>query len=298
MKNFVLLILMVLPISLLHSQVGINISNPQGVFQIDPKGDTSTGGTTDDFLITADGRVGIGTVSPQGQVHLKSDGTLPIMRISDGSEKVINTDGSYNKLLRSNEDGAGSWVDTSVSTGVVYQMSITNANIIPFNQNVYTTVNFNKRSDAVATANGIITCPINGSYLFTFRWWGAADLLDKTIGVGGYQASNPNIKFQTTGAKIALYTYPGNVKVDEVTIYAACRGSNFYIPSGSTATINTGSSSNKRFGFITSLFAANVSENDRFVIKIMPLDTRWVLNENLGATPLAIYFPSVAVFNI
>lgn len=298
MKKFLLIIIAIIPACLIQSQVGINLTSPLGVFHVDPKGDTSSGGTTDDFFITVDGRVGIGTTSPQGQVHLKSDGTLPIMRISDGSEKILSSDGSYNKLLRSNQDGAGSWVDTSVSSGVVYQMSITDTNIIPFNQNAYTTVNFNKRSDAVATSNGIITCPINGNYLFTFRWWGAADLLDKTLGVGGALANNPNIKFQTTGAKIALYTYPGNVKVDEVTIYAACRGSNYYIPSGSTPTISTGSSTNKRFGFITSLFAANVSENDKFVIKVMPLDTRWILNENLGGTPLVIYFPSVAVFNI
>lgn len=298
MKNFILIILTILPITLLQSQVGINITSPQGVFHIDPKGDTPTGDTTDDFFIAANGRVGIGTTVPLGQVHLKSDGTLPIMRISDGSEAIVNSDGSYNKYLRSNQEGAGSWVDTSVSVGVVYQMSVSNTNIIPFNQNAYTVVNFNKRSDAAIVANGIMTCPINGNYLFTFRWWGAADLTDKTLGVGGPNNINqPNIKFQTTGAKIALYTYPGDVKIDEVTIYAPCRGSNYYTPSGSTPTIATGSSSNKRFGFITSLFAPNVSENDKFVIKIMPLDTRWILNENLGGATF-IYFPSVAVFNI
>lgn len=59
-------------------QVGINTSNPQGIFNIDgAKNNVTTGTptaaqTTDDFSVLTDGRVGIGTATPTAKLEINS----------------------------------------------------------------------------------------------------------------------------------------------------------------------------------------------------------------------------------
>lgn len=66
-------------INILSAQVGINTSNPQGVFNVDGGKNNATSGTPtatqqlDDFAITSTGRVGIGTTSPQNKLQVTSD---------------------------------------------------------------------------------------------------------------------------------------------------------------------------------------------------------------------------------
>lgn len=94
---FIILILLV-NVFALKSQVGINSQSPLGIFHVDPKGDTS--GTTngsDDFIISSDGRVGIGTVSPTASLDVVGN-----LRIADGTE--------YDRyVLTSDDNGVGSW---------------------------------------------------------------------------------------------------------------------------------------------------------------------------------------------
>lgn len=104
---FIILILLV-NVFALKSQVGINSQSPLGVFHVDPKGDTS--GTTngsDDFIISSDGRVGIGTVSPTARLDVVGN-----LRIADGTE--------YDRyVLTSDDNGVGSWKRQTYTSRVI-----------------------------------------------------------------------------------------------------------------------------------------------------------------------------------
>jgi len=62
--------------SLMFSQVGINTQSPQGIFHVDGKKDNPATGMPDalqqanDFVITPEGRVGVGTASPDNSAVL------------------------------------------------------------------------------------------------------------------------------------------------------------------------------------------------------------------------------------
>ncbi|WP_312992391.1 hypothetical protein [Chryseobacterium flavum] len=70
MKKAITVIAAVVCMHLAQAQIGINTANPQGTFHIDAgKNNPGTGVpdnsvTSDDFIVTSDGSVGIGTVSP------------------------------------------------------------------------------------------------------------------------------------------------------------------------------------------------------------------------------------------
>lgn len=67
--------------------VGINTTKPQGPFHVDAKGDTQGGAnTSDDVIVDKNGNLGIGTLTPTAKVHIKTDGNINGIRISDQSE--------------------------------------------------------------------------------------------------------------------------------------------------------------------------------------------------------------------
>jgi hypothetical protein len=67
--------------------VGINTTKPQGPFHVDAKGDTQGGAnTSDDVIVDKSGNLGIGTLTPTAKVHIKTDGNINGIRISDESE--------------------------------------------------------------------------------------------------------------------------------------------------------------------------------------------------------------------
>lgn len=65
--------------STMHSQIGINTSNPQEVFHIDGAKDNPTIGSpnagqqVNDIVVTKQGRLGIGTISPISKMEINSD---------------------------------------------------------------------------------------------------------------------------------------------------------------------------------------------------------------------------------
>jgi hypothetical protein len=75
--------------TLAFSQVGINTENPQGIFNIDGgKNNATTGAPTapqqkDDFVVLADGSVGIGTTTPNASAILE----LNVNELASGSKK-------------------------------------------------------------------------------------------------------------------------------------------------------------------------------------------------------------------
>lgn len=115
-RNFFLLVFALLLTNLCYSQVGINTKNPQGIFHVDPKGNTNgVNNVSDDLLIDSKGNVGLGTVSPQAKVHIKSgtkDAPEPGFLLNDGTQGAT-------RVLTSDASGNASWVD-SRATGFVF----------------------------------------------------------------------------------------------------------------------------------------------------------------------------------
>lgn len=109
MKKKILLLMGIFSIGiLLHAQVGINTQNPQGVFHIDPYANTSGAtGTADDIIVTADGKTGIGTVTPRTLLDIQTGGTAssPVsgFRLEDGNQ------GDGNILIATDNIGTATW---------------------------------------------------------------------------------------------------------------------------------------------------------------------------------------------
>ena len=106
------LVVFLLISSKLFSQVGINTENPLGIFHIDGHQDNAlvnqlTNKQQDnDFVVTNDGYVGIGTVQPKAKLQINSGGTT-----ENPIEGIIIIDGNEGtgKVLMSDENGLGTW---------------------------------------------------------------------------------------------------------------------------------------------------------------------------------------------
>lgn len=107
-KLFSLFLYLITVNSISAQGVGINLLNGQSgaVFQIDAAGDNSSTVTAaealNDIIITNTGQVGIGTVAPVRQLHIKTGSGQGAFRISDGAEK-------NGRVLYSQLDGTGVW---------------------------------------------------------------------------------------------------------------------------------------------------------------------------------------------
>lgn len=95
LKNIALFILFLFSLNSYSQPVGINTKYPLGIFHVDGKGDNTKNTPTqaqqeNDFIITQDGEVGIGTITPEAKLHIvSSQDPLKIEGIEQGD---INTD--------------------------------------------------------------------------------------------------------------------------------------------------------------------------------------------------------------
>ena len=105
--------------------IGINTDNPQGVLHIDGASTTETtnpaasegsiisaGQATDDVVVDASGRVGVGLLAPEIKTKLDilpSSTAGSILRIADGTQGA-------GKYLFSDDDGTGTWALTAVGS--------------------------------------------------------------------------------------------------------------------------------------------------------------------------------------
>ncbi|SHF80324.1 hypothetical protein [Dysgonomonas macrotermitis] len=125
---YIFIFLLVINTSL-YGQIGINteqISNNL-ILHIDPKANNDTSGsltsgiTDDDIVVSKDGKVGIGTITPQAKFHLESLTTGSILRIDDGAQQV-------NRILYSDNTGKGLWKDYT-PIAILGQFSTVNTSI-------------------------------------------------------------------------------------------------------------------------------------------------------------------------
>lgn len=115
------------------AQIGINTDNIQNnlLLQIDAKGNNPKSGVVnpeqalDDFAISNDGKVGIGTLDPQVKLHIVTGGTAsnpnPQFRLEDGEQ-------AQSKVLTSNAQGVGYW-DNYVPGAVIGNFNSNGVNI-------------------------------------------------------------------------------------------------------------------------------------------------------------------------
>ncbi len=159
MKQSVFIFLSYFFIGSLFGQIGINTETPLAVLHIDGNSDNSATPTPsqilNDVVITSDGNIGIGTLTPSVKVDIANTGTVvPPLRIIDGSTMTA-------KILESDADGIASWTDQPISYTKSYRAATYGQGFV-------------NRTNTVLTLNESIIIPQNGKYLLIIRWWGYA----------------------------------------------------------------------------------------------------------------------------
>ncbi len=120
----------------LAQKTGVNTKHPQGVLHVDAKKNNATTGAPtgtqpdDDFIVDANGNVGIGILAPSTRLHLRSTGTpaapIPAIRIEDGTQGA-------NYVLTSDINGSAKWVHHPVMAANVVGVASNPATVVVSN---------------------------------------------------------------------------------------------------------------------------------------------------------------------
>ncbi len=166
-------ILLISFINNVKSQVGINTNNPQGIFHVDGSNDNNkTGAPTtiqqqNDFIVTANGNLGIGTTSPTRKLEIVSP-TSPALRIKDGNQNV-------NYVLMSDANGYGTWKALSNAISVTFPSTGYNGPILQGNTNQWTNVEMTLPPGKWLVLTNIVlnatTEPVNGKGAWVRLYW-------------------------------------------------------------------------------------------------------------------------------
>lgn len=124
MMKFIFILLGLLAVTLSYSQIGINTDAPQRLFHIDALGNTVVGNnTTDDVVVTGAGDLGVGLISPNEKLHIKS--------LTGGAIRIDDTTQTEGLVLTSgNTQGVAIWKSPvgSLIKGFVVAETITVSN--------------------------------------------------------------------------------------------------------------------------------------------------------------------------
>lgn len=196
MKKEVIILLAMAVSPFAFSQVGVNTTNPQGVFHVDGAKDNPATGTpnatqqSNDFVITPIGNVGIGTTIPNAKLDIRPNstsvsdpgegffgiGTTSVTASSAGAGAIRYSNSSGGNLQFSNGVVWSSLASQPVRSVVVAKKISTQTFIstpgVPLdvggnvlNWNEVTDINNN--FDPVS---GIFVAPRNGSYIVSFSF--------------------------------------------------------------------------------------------------------------------------------
>ncbi|WP_419494136.1 hypothetical protein [Chryseobacterium bernardetii] len=101
-----------------NAQIGVNTSNPQGIFHIDGAKDNAITGVptpgqqSNDVTVSSSGNVGIGTVTPSAKLEV-------ISSVPSGAIRIIDSSEGAGKMLISDANGAGTWSTAPAATKAV-----------------------------------------------------------------------------------------------------------------------------------------------------------------------------------
>lgn len=167
MKQFTIIHLFIIFVSIgLSAQVGININQPNGILHLDPA-KNSPSVTTDDVVVSTDGNMGLGTLSPTARIHLNVAAGSTALRVVDGYQKE-------DRVLLSDVAGNASWGTMPGSGGE--QIQIMTA--VTFPKGVITKINLSTNSRYNVTADG--------NYLMFVRFWAQTNAVPTTGSTNGY----------------------------------------------------------------------------------------------------------------
>lgn len=113
MKNTVLSILLSTS-TFVFAQTGVNTQYPQATFHVDGNKDNLTAGTpsasqqANDFVVTSEGYLGVGTDFPSTNLQINSE-TAGAIKINDGTQGL-------GKILTSDANGVGTWMSNTVTS--------------------------------------------------------------------------------------------------------------------------------------------------------------------------------------
>lgn len=166
------------------SQIGVNTDSPatNTLFHVDPKRDTSSGGVSDDFVVTVDGMMGLGTTNPKSTLDVRGK-----MRIATGV-------GNNNLYLFSDANGFGTWKNIAYSLNTV-------SGQVNNNMTLY------GRPPEAPTSSNVLNATIKALTLTKGRWlvFGRASVLNSVIPDYG-----SSIQFyDTTSSSVVNYVNVG-----------------------------------------------------------------------------------------
>ncbi len=178
----------VLSVSAMYAQVGVNTENPKGLLHIDggsapattnpPTGAVNATQATDDVIVTDEGNLGIGILSPSAKVDINSNTIGEGLRIKDNNQK-------QNKVLISDVDGVGTWSSVGSSWfAALTQMDQTTfttfgtSKVTGFNTSTIS----NPDQGSVNATTGDIVVPFTGYYKITISLWSGSNWTTVPIG--------------------------------------------------------------------------------------------------------------------
>lgn len=140
------------------AQLGIGTETPQGILHIDPQSNTPNSSATetqmaDDFIITSDGEMGLGTLTPSVKVDLRNNGNgaLGLGNTNLTASQAGKGAMRYNNNLIQYSNGQH-WIDLAPSTKTRSVIIATKTT-----QSVYINA-----GGGFTAAGGCINCTVNG----------------------------------------------------------------------------------------------------------------------------------------
>ncbi|SHF77239.1 hypothetical protein [Dysgonomonas macrotermitis] len=161
MRNILgILILTALPVM---AQIGVNTETPYTLFHLDARYTATTTNPDnavpsniqqqDDVVITEDGKVGIGTITPGAKFEVNTQNVAGMYPL-----QITDTSDPTGKVLVSDSNGNALWTKVQPPRGTVYPIIDIPASTIP-------------AGSEQLVPNSEFTVPHDGFFSYEIRWW-------------------------------------------------------------------------------------------------------------------------------